>query len=203
MNQQQTRPGTRPVTFDSDGCRLFGVLGAPEGEANGQGVVLVHGWSGYRIGPHRILVRTARRLNAAGYATLHFDLRGRGDSEGDYDDVDLDMMIADARHAVAFLREQGDCESVSLLGICSGANVALGAATLDTTIRHVIAWSALPFQKQASTRQHTARRRSKPALSNPRLIPPAPAKRSIKPGISFLRLVPFLVYLQNPAIMHS
>ena len=146
------------VTFTSDGLRLAGIHGKPKGDTP-KGVVLVHGWSGYRIGPHRILARTARRLNEAGFATLHFDLRGRGDSEGEYGDTDLDMMIADTVAAARVLKERAGCGAVALLGICSGANVALGAATLDNSLAPVVAWSALPFQRQVTARQRGARRR--------------------------------------------
>jgi len=150
----------KAVTFESDGARLVGILAEPDAPPARGGVVLVHGWSGYRIGPHRILVRTARRLNQAGYATLHFDLRGRGDSQGDYAQVDLDMMISDTLRAAELLRSRTACPELVLLGICSGANVALGAATIDKSISRVVAWSALPFQKQAGREQRTARRRA-------------------------------------------
>ena len=162
----------RPATFESGGARLAGVLGEAEGEELRGGVALVHGWSGYRIGPHRILTRTARRLNAAGYTTLHFDLRGRGDSEGEYERTDLDMMIADTQRAMAFLRAEAGCETVSLLGICSGANVALGAATLESDVPAVVAWSALPFQKQAEG-QASVRRKANLAAYARKLLRPA------------------------------
>ena len=151
---------TRPVWMESEGLRLAGVLGSPVREPNGRGVALVHGWSGYRIGPHRMLTRTARRLNEAGFVTLSFDLRGRGDSEGEYAHTDLDMMIGDTRRAVEFLRAEARCREVALLGICSGANVAIGAATLEPEVARVVAWSALPFQRQATARQRRARRRA-------------------------------------------
>jgi dienelactone hydrolase len=147
-----------PVRFKSGGARLVGVLARPDGPAVG-GVVLVHGWTGYRMGPHRMLVNAARRLNEAGFATLHFDLRGRGDSEGDYDRTDLDMMIEDALAACRHLWFNAGFGDLSLLGLCSGANVALGAATLDHTVRSVVAWSALPFQKQVTQEVRSARRR--------------------------------------------
>ncbi|NQT52088.1 alpha/beta hydrolase, partial [bacterium] len=51
----------RPVTLESD-QRLVGVLHEPEGEAKNAGVVFVHGWAGYRGGPHRMFVEAARRL---------------------------------------------------------------------------------------------------------------------------------------------
>lgn len=137
----------RPVSFYSDGLRLFGILGFPSQGAMGTGTVLVHGWGGYRIGPNRILVEAARTLNEAGVATLRFDLRGRGDSEGKAEQADLDAMIDDTRRAVAYLKQEAGIERIALLGICSGANVAVGAATLLPDVDCLVLWSAFAFQQ--------------------------------------------------------
>ncbi len=137
----------KPISFDSDGLKLYGILGLPEG-APRKGVVLIHGWSGYRIGPNRILVRAARTLNEAGFATLRFDLRGRGDSEGDASQTDLDAMIADTLRASSALKKEANVQSVALLGICSGANVAIGAATLMPEVKDLVLWSVMTFQSQ-------------------------------------------------------
>jgi uncharacterized protein len=137
----------RPVSFDSDGLRLFGVLGLPDGSPK-SGLVLIHGWSGYRIGPNRILVQAARAFNNAGVATLRFDLRGRGESEGDMMQTDLDGMIADACRAVDVLIAEVTLTDVGLLGMCSGANVAIGAGTLRSDVRNLLLWSVFTFQPQ-------------------------------------------------------
>lgn len=149
-----------PVTFASAGLRLYGMLGRPDApDADGKGVVLVHGWAGYRIGPHRMLVETAERLRERGYCTLRFDARGRGDSEGNGEQVSLDDMIDDTLAAVAALRQETGCARVTLLGICSGSNVSIGAATLDPTIRELVLWSILPFQPEARAAQRVKRAR--------------------------------------------
>jgi len=147
------------VTFKSDGLTLRGVLGLPEGsEAPRRGAVLVHGWGGYRIGPRRILVHAARGLSARGFATLRFDLRGRGDSDGDGRETSLDDMIADALTAVDFLKERTPVEGVTLIGICSGSNVAIGAATLrPAELRELVLWSVLPFQPEQKGGQRRRR----------------------------------------------
>jgi len=137
------------VRFESDGLTLYGILGRPERAAAG-GVVFIHGWSGYRIGPHNMLVHAARRFNREGFATLRFDLRGRGDSEGEAARTNLDDMIADTCAAVRFFRERTGVPEAALLGICSGANVAIGAATLMPEVRSLILWSVFAFAPQRS-----------------------------------------------------
>jgi len=140
----------RLVTFENQGCKLYGVLGVPDGQPKGC-VALVHGWSGCRMGPHQILVNTARMLNERGYAALRFDLRGRGESEGDTAAADLDGMIADTCEASRFLMRECNLPNAAVLGVCSGGNVAIGAATLMPEITDLILWSTLPFQTHKRT----------------------------------------------------
>ena len=147
----------RPVTFASDE-RLVGILHEPDGEARGVGVVFVHGWAGYRVGPHRLFVEAARRLCGAGYHALRFDLRGRGDSTGAVAATDLDGMIEDARAARRFLLEQAGVERACWLGICSGGNVALGAASLDHDADGLLLWSTPLFAPYKKRSQEVARR---------------------------------------------
>ncbi|NQT18583.1 MAG: alpha/beta fold hydrolase [Planctomycetes bacterium] len=108
------------------------------------GVVLVHGWSGYCIGPHRMFVNAARRFAAEGLHCLRLDLRGRGDSPGDKNDTDLDAMIDDVLAAGRYLRANGS-QKLCVLGICSGGNVTLGAGSLDKSIDGLILWSTPLF----------------------------------------------------------
>ena len=138
----------RPVTFQSD-VTLRGVLNAPDGARDG--VVFVHGWSGYRCGPHRMFVNMARRLAREGIASLRFDLRGRGDSEGDTDAADLDGMIDDLLAAAKFIRSEAGVRRVWPLGICSGGNVVLGAASLDKSFDGLVLWSTPLFAPQKVT----------------------------------------------------
>lgn len=136
----------RPVFFGSSG-NLFGILSEPESTA-ATGVVLIHGWSGYRDGPHRMFVKLARAICDTGCACLRFDFSGRGDSAGEYEGTTLDIMIDDTVAAVALLREQTRVRSVVLCGICSGGNVALGAASLDKTIAGLALLSTPLFRPQ-------------------------------------------------------
>jgi pimeloyl-ACP methyl ester carboxylesterase len=153
-------PIEKPVAFRSGPARLSGVMGIPLAlDPGGRGVVLVHGWGGYRIGPHGLLVETARILNDAGLPTLRFDLRGRGDSEGKPPNTSLDDMIWDTVAAVDFLQAEASVADPVLLGICSGANVAIGAAAFRSQVRTLLLWSTLPFQPEQRMRQRIHRMR--------------------------------------------
>jgi len=142
-----------PVAFESQGQKIYGVLSRPERDDRRTGVVLVHGWTGCRIGPNRILVKMARALAAEGFSVLRFDLRGRGDSEGDFDDADLDGMIADTCAALDFVKSAVDARSLAAVGLCSGGNVVIGAATLRDDVDALVPMSTLPFQPEQKKAQ--------------------------------------------------
>ena len=141
--------------FDSQGCRLLGVVHQPE--AAGRlplALVYLHGWAGYRIGPHQMFTKMARRAEALGLTSLRFDFRGRGDSEGPSSEATLSTMIADAVAATEFITRETGLRHVALIGDCSGSEVAIGAGPLHPAIRAQVLWSA-PIV--AGDRVHTNR----------------------------------------------
>ena len=140
------------VHIESGGDRLVGVWTGCEGKFAGVTVITLHGWGGYRIGPHRFAVKLCRALAREGVASLRFDFRGRGDSTGAQSAATLDTMIEDACRAVEFAGKRAPANRIVLWGLCSGGNVAIGAATLKSEVRDLILLSTLPFipEKRAS-----------------------------------------------------
>ena len=134
----------RHCYFESDGARLLAALHVPdEGFPRlPLGLVYLHGWAGYRIGPHQMFIKMARRAEAMGFCSLRFDFRGRGDSEGATQDTTLTTMIADAVAATQFMLAETGLERVALIGDCSGSEVALGAGPLHEAIAAMVLWSA-------------------------------------------------------------
>ena len=117
-----------PVYFPASGDSLFGIVTEPAVPSNGIGVVLLPN----RLTFHRnrVAVRLARRLAAAGFHAIRFDLHGTGESQGSrreahLDDLDLPM-LDDIRGAVRCLDERGVSRFV-LVGHCSGARGVLVA----------------------------------------------------------------------------
>lgn len=123
-------------------------------------VLVLSGWGGTRYGPQRILLQATAALAAQGFTTLRLDFRGRGDSTGDPTATTLDGMIEDILTAAQWLRSEHAVERINLVGLCSGGNVALGAASLLPDVDHVVCWSLLPFMehKTQAARQGTPRK---------------------------------------------
>ncbi len=118
------------IEFKSGANTLRGIVHMPDGAAAParSGVVFLHGWSGCRIGPHRMFVKLARRLCDRGCACLRFDFAGRGDSDGCVGDASIDSMIDDTLAGMGFFAREAGVARPVLLGICSGSKVAVGAA---------------------------------------------------------------------------
>jgi exosortase A-associated hydrolase 2 len=118
-------------------------------------IVMLHGWSGYRSGPHQMLTRAARELAGCGYNIVRFDFAGRGDSEGDAEIATLATMNDDTRTVVQWCRAQSQAPIV-VLGMCSGCEVAVAAASEKPDA--LVLWSAPVFAAQSSSSRDQKKR---------------------------------------------
>ena len=130
-------PAERAMTFDCDGEHMVGILGLPAGIPYKRGVLVVVGGPQYRAGSHRQFTLLARDLAQAGIATLRFDYRGMGDSEGaarPFDDVDADLRAA----IDAFLLAVPDVREVVLWGLCDAASAIGMYAARDARVAGLV-----------------------------------------------------------------
>ncbi|MEX1281385.1 MAG: alpha/beta fold hydrolase [Acidimicrobiia bacterium] len=139
------------VTFPSGDLTLAGTLALPDGDGPFPAAVLVTG-SGpldrdsntkkLRID---VMAQVATHLAAHGIASLRYDKRGVGESEGDYLAAGLFDNVADARAALAALRERAevDADRLFVIGHSEGALIATEvAATEDLAGAVLLAGSA-------------------------------------------------------------
>lgn len=115
-------PTSRQATVRTlDGLRLAGTLVEP-GQPTSRAVVLVHG-GGVTREEGGFFTRLAEGLADAGVASLRFDLRGHGESEGRQEDLTLSAVLNDIRVALAYVREVPGVEVVTLLGASFGGGI--------------------------------------------------------------------------------
>ena len=136
------------IVIDSDGLRLRGSLAFPPASPRGpgrarHGLVLCHG---FPAGPRGAATAAqtypelaARLARDAGWVVLAFNLRGTGDSEGDFS---LGGWLSDLRHAIGHLLEAADVDGVWLAGFSTGGSLALCAAGEDERVRGVASLAA-------------------------------------------------------------
>lgn len=85
-------------------------------------VVLVHG-GGVTREEGGFFTRFAAGLADAGVASLRFDLRGHGGSEGRQEDLTLSAVLNDIRVALHFVRQTTEATAVSLVGASFGGGI--------------------------------------------------------------------------------
>lgn len=132
--------------MDGEGVRGFLHLPdtADDSEAGVPLVVVVHGWSGDKIGPYRFFVETARALAEDGYAVCRFDFRGSGDSDGDFEDQTQTRMLTDLNAVIdqCCADERIDDACVALVGHSQGGYVSLLHAARDSRVSALVLWMA-------------------------------------------------------------
>lgn len=139
-----------PLVFDCEGSRLVGIVAQPE-HALETGVVIIVGGPQYRAGSHRQFTLLARQLAEQGIASIRFDYRGMGDSEGDI--RYFEAIDADIRAAVELLMSQVPrLKQVSLWGLCDAASAALYYAHTDLRVQGLILLNPWAHSETASAR---------------------------------------------------
>jgi pimeloyl-ACP methyl ester carboxylesterase len=98
-----------------DGLHLVGTLVEPDAKNSKRAVVLVHG-GGVTREEGGFFARLAAGLAGSGVASLRFDLRGHGQSQGRQEDLTLSSILTDITATLEVLTDETDAERVSLLG---------------------------------------------------------------------------------------
>jgi len=105
-----------------DGLRLSATWTVPATAAS-SATVLVHG-GGVTRDEGGFFSRLAAGLRQAGIASLRFDLRGHGSSEGRQEDLTLAGIMNDIRAAVAHVGDLTGSWSVNLIGTSFGGGIS-------------------------------------------------------------------------------
>ncbi len=148
--------------------RMVGVLCSPDRPATQAPAVLVLNTGlTHRVGNGRLGTRLARRLAAGGIACLRMDVAGIGDSDdlpagrrrAVYDPASVDDVV----QALDWLERQGHARVV-LVGLCSGAFLALHAARRDARVMGAVLMNLQCFAwREGSSLQVQGRQGRRPA----------------------------------------
>jgi len=133
------QPNTLEITVRSlDGLRLAGTAVVPTGRPVGA-AVLVHG-GGVTREEGGFYTRLAAGLAAAGIASLRFDFRAHGDSEGRPEDVTIAGIVNDIRAVMDQLQFLlGDEAPINLIGASFGGGItAYAAARYPKRVRRLV-----------------------------------------------------------------
>src|SRR5438552_3283828 len=107
------------VQFVSNGLELAGVLQLPDGLKKGErraAFLVLHGFGSNKDGGN--VVTVSNLLTGLGYATLRFDMRGCGDSQGARGRTICLEQVEDTRAALDYLsrNENVDARRIGVIG---------------------------------------------------------------------------------------
>ena len=117
---------------------LVGILTEPAAPVAGviRAVIMSNIGMHHRIGPFRIYVEVSRRLAAAGFTVLRFDLAGMGDSTARNDaPTPAERASRDLESAMTWLTANRGISEFLLIGLCSGVDSTHVAAVHDARVR--------------------------------------------------------------------
>jgi uncharacterized protein len=129
------------VSIPSAGLRLHGVVSVPESVKDGErraAFLVLHGFGGNCQSQN--VLQPTRVLGEFGYVTLRFDMRGCGQSEGEFGRVICLEQVEDLQNAVTFLSRHPaiDPERIGVIGSSFGGAIAVYGGGIDARVAAVI-----------------------------------------------------------------
>jgi pimeloyl-ACP methyl ester carboxylesterase len=129
------------VSIASAGLRLHGVVSVPANLAPRErraAFLVLHGFGGNCKSQN--VMQPTRVLDEFGYVTLRFDMRGCGESEGEFGRVICLEQVEDLQNAVTFLSRHPavDPQRIGVIGSSFGGAVAVYGGGVDERIAAVV-----------------------------------------------------------------
>lgn len=131
------------IVVENNGQQIFGILHRPIGFENPPLVVILHGFASSKHGSSRCYVTLAEAFAQQGMASLRFDFRGSGDSEGSLSEISLQDLVSDAVTVLEATEtlEGIDTQRIALFGASLGGTLAILAAARYSKINALALWA--------------------------------------------------------------
>src|SRR4030088_2997 len=125
------------VTFPSAGLKLSGIVHVPSGVRPGEkraAFLVLHGFGSNKTSSNTM--QPTKMLSELGYVVLRFDMRGCGDSEGEFGRVICLEQVEDTCSALTFLAQHPavDPARIGVIGSSFGGAVAVYAGGVDERV---------------------------------------------------------------------
>lgn len=113
------------VWIESRGYRMLGILEYDDAKEIGKDlVVLIHGFVGTKIEPHRMYRKLSERLSKKGFTVMRFDFVGSGDSDGSFEDMTIMGEVEDGLNVIEYLKNNYNVKNLYIVGFSMGGCVA-------------------------------------------------------------------------------
>jgi exosortase A-associated hydrolase 1 len=139
-----------PIVFECHKKRLIGMIHQANTDKS-IGVLIIVGGVQTRVGSHRQFVLLARQLAKQGFTTMRFDVRGLGDSEGDYQG--FEKIDDDIGAAIDYFFEiYPTLKHVVLWGLCDAASAALFYSHHDARVKGLVLLNPWVFTENGAAK---------------------------------------------------
>ncbi|MDK2863957.1 MAG: uncharacterized protein PWP37_149 [Thermotogota bacterium] len=132
----------RFFTLGPSGNRIAGIAELPDTLEKYPVVVMLHGFTGDHITSAFKFPRLSRRLVERGIATVRFDFRGSGDSEGCFEEMSPLTELEDAKEVLGYIRKQPFYNGmIGIVGYSLGGMVAVLLGPTEPDVTSMCLWS--------------------------------------------------------------
>ncbi|KUK97111.1 MAG: Hydrolase of the alpha/beta superfamily-like protein [Parcubacteria bacterium 32_520] len=133
------------VEIKNKGEKLRGMFHIPENAQNLPCVILFHGFGGTKTEAHFMFVKLSRLLAKNGIASVRFDFRGSGDSEGKFEDMTILEEVSDAKIIYDFTANMKEINKnrIGIVGWSFGGAVGvILSGKMKERIKCLVLWSS-------------------------------------------------------------
>ncbi|MDK2950404.1 MAG: uncharacterized protein PWQ77_69 [Kosmotogales bacterium] len=114
-----------PFVLNTNKQDIFGIIDKPKNANPVPVVIILHGFTGNHIGSQFKLSLLAKKLAKIGIASVRFDFRGSGNSDGEFENMTISSETNDAKEIIKFVESQSWFNGkYAILGYSMGGVVA-------------------------------------------------------------------------------
>jgi dipeptidyl aminopeptidase/acylaminoacyl peptidase len=114
-------------------------------------ILMLHGFTGNHLEPSFLFARFSKIAAKNGYATVRFDFRGSGNSDGEFYNMTSESELRDALEITKIIKEDDrfDKDNIFVLGLSMGGTISLRLVGKEPNIfKGCILWSAASLNKE-------------------------------------------------------
>jgi uncharacterized protein len=138
------RTGVRPLFFNAEPKRLFGVYYEPKAERGAGSPVLICPPIGHEyVRTYNTIRKLCGRLSDSGFGVLKFDYCGMGDSYGDGSESHVGEWRDNIRAAASELGRLSGQTEITIVGMRFGATLAAGVRLEGVIARSLVLWDPI------------------------------------------------------------
>ena len=114
-------------------------------------ILMLHGFTGNHLELSFLFARFSKIAAKNGYATVRFDFKGSGNSDGEFYNMTSESELQDALEIIRLIKEDNrfDKDNIFVLGLSMGGTIALRLVGKEPNVfKACVLWSAASLNKE-------------------------------------------------------